>query len=147
MAQNKAGKFELTPRQKKLVKRYFPRNEKPTDGQAETTPAVNTITQEPQEDTMQETTQPKATQHEPETAEIATQQPITIQAVPDYTTAMSQITKELHAMRDAKTRDELLSAKSRCERLIERYTPYYDYQCNQKRLDVEYYVEAFDKRA
>ena len=132
LAANKAGKFELTPRQKKLVKRYFPRKE-PTDEQAETA--------------QPETQQPQEPQQEPETtqAEITIKQ-TTVQAVPLYSDAMNDISRELRAMKNATTRDELEAAETRCYALIEKYKPFYPDGCERRIPDVKYYVEAFNRR-
>lgn len=69
------------------------------------------------------------------------------QAVPCYADAMCEIDKELHAMRDANTKDELKAAALKVKELLEKYAPRWPYICERKSHDARYYISKFKERA
>lgn len=139
MAENKAGKFELTPRQRKLVKRYFPRkdetpDEQPTEKSVEVKQAIDEKPQKrPQEKPVAKTENPVL-----ETAQT--------QPAPVYVDAVCDLNRALNSMKNATTNEELESAKDSFKELVKKYTPFYEDMCMDKIRGAKYYIDAFLRR-
>lgn len=130
---DREGKFELTERQMKLVKHYFPKKEETTDEQAETAQPETQQLQEPQKE-------PKTTQ--PEQPKPTTR----MEFPPVYADAMHDINVELHAMRDATTKEELKAAAVRVDALLRKYAHIWPERCDEKSRDARQYIAKFKER-
>jgi hypothetical protein len=147
LAESKSEKFELTPRQKRLVARYFPKKDTPEENDMQPDTATKP---QPEDDKMENPIYAANIPDDDMPQEDATPQAAPVQErqtkTPCYADTMHEIDTELRAMRDATTRDELKAAQSRCSALIERYAPHYPEHCARKKQDIGYYMERFNKR-